>query len=75
MPHTSAIGVSEFIGDLLDLRGYKIFQPNIAVAEQQETQALANQASEDNIMKGQMSEEELMAQHQSTARSQQEVPK
>lgn len=63
-PHTSAIGVSQFIGDLLDLRGYRIFQPNIAIAEQQETQSLATQASEDNIMKSQMSEEELMAQHQ-----------
>lgn len=61
-PHTSAIGLTQFINDVIDLRGYNLFQPNIAVAEQQETQAIANQASEDNIMKSQTSEEELVAQ-------------
>lgn len=75
MPHTSAIGVSQFVGDLLDLRGYNIFKPNVAVAEQQETQALANQASEDNIMKSQTSEEELMAQHAAQQQAQAGVPK
>jgi hypothetical protein len=63
-PHTSAIGLTQFINDVIDLRGYNLFQPNIAVAEQQETQAIANQAQEDNIMKGQTSEEEMMAQMQ-----------
>lgn len=65
MPHTSAIGLTQFVGDLLDLRGYNIFQPNVAVSEKQELDALATQAQEDNIMKSQMSEEELMAQFQS----------
>lgn len=63
-PHTSAIGLTQFINDVIDLRGYNLFQPNIAIAEQQETQAIANQASEDNIMKSQTSEEELVAQMQ-----------
>lgn len=68
--HTSGIGLTQFINDVVDLRGYNIFKPNIAIAEQQETQALATQAQEDNIMKSQMSEEELMAQY-----DQQQAPK
>ncbi len=62
LPHTSAIGLTDFIKDVVNLQGYNIFQPNIAISEQQETQALATQASEDNIMKSQISEEELLAQ-------------
>lgn len=61
-PHTSGIGLTQFINDVVDLRGYSIFKPNIAVAEQQETQALLQQTQEDNIMKSQTSEEELVAQ-------------
>ena len=28
-PHTSAIGLTEFINDVIDLKGYNIFEPNI----------------------------------------------
>jgi hypothetical protein len=59
-PHTSAIGLTEFISDVIDLRGYTVFQPNIAVSEAQETEALATQAQEDNLMASQNSEEEAM---------------
>ena len=59
-PHTSSIAMTEFIKDTIDLRAYNMFSPNIAVTEQQETQALANQAEEDNIMAGNISEEEAM---------------
>lgn len=61
-PHVSGVGLSEFVNDVVDLRGYNIFAKNIAIAEQQETQGLAQQAEEDMIMAGQTSEEELMAQ-------------
>lgn len=59
-PHTSGIAMTEFIKDVVDLRAYNMFAPNVAVTEQQETQALASQAEEDNIMAGGMSEEEAM---------------
>lgn len=61
-PHTSGIGLTQFVNDVVDLRGYNIFQPNVAVAEQQETQALATQAEEDNIASASISEEEVIAQ-------------
>jgi len=63
-PHTSALGLTEFIKDVIDLKGYNVFQANIAITENQETQALANQAEEDNIMAGMNSEEEVMMQSQ-----------
>ncbi len=47
MPHTSAIALTEFIKDTTNMRGYDIFRPNVAVAEQQETASLMDQASED----------------------------
>jgi len=47
MPHTSAIALTEFIKDTTNMRGYGIFRPNVAVAEQQETASLMDQASED----------------------------
>lgn len=59
-PHTSGVGLAEFINDLVNLRSYNIFGKNIAVAEQQELQALANQAQEDNIMREQINPEEMM---------------
>ena len=59
-PHTSGIALSQFINDVIDLRGYEIFAPNVAIGEQQETQSLASQAEEDNIMKEQTSPEEAM---------------
>lgn len=49
-PHTSGKGLVEFVNDVADLRGYNIFSPNVAIFEQQETQGLASQAEEDNIM-------------------------
>ncbi len=65
-PHTSGVGLSEFVSDVVDLRGYKIFQKNIAIAEQQEIQALSTQAEEDNIMASQVSEEQLLAEAEAT---------
>lgn len=59
-PHTSGIGLSQFINDVIDLRGYEVFRPNVAVEENQEFSSLAQQAEEDTIMTQQMSEEELM---------------
>lgn len=59
-PHTSGIELSKFINDVVDLRGYDVFKPNVAIMEAQETQALSQQAEEDNIMASQTSEEELM---------------
>ena len=46
-PHTSGIGVTEFINDVVGLTAYKIFRPNVAVAEQQQTASLAQTGQED----------------------------
>lgn len=46
-PHTSSKSMTKLIEESLDIRGYKIFRPNVAVMEQQETQALLNQGQED----------------------------
>jgi len=46
-PHTSAIAVSQFVSDVIKLNGYEIFSPNVAVVEAQQTQALVQQAQED----------------------------
>lgn len=46
-PHTSAIRLTKFIEDVTGLSAYNIFQPNIAISEQQETQSMINQASGD----------------------------
>lgn len=46
-PHTSAIALTEYINDITNIRGYNIFRPNVAVAEQTETAALMDQASEE----------------------------
>lgn len=66
-PHLSGIGLTEFINDVVDLRGYKVFEPNIAIREQQETASLAQQAEEDVIMSGQTSEEEILMEQQLAA--------
>lgn len=63
-PHTSGIGLSQFINDVVDLRGYEIFSPNVAIGEQQETQALASQAEEDNMVKEDMIPEEMMLEQE-----------
>lgn len=49
-PHTSGKNLTKFIDDVTNLKGYEIFRSNVGVAERQETDALANQASEDNAM-------------------------
>ncbi|MAQ19373.1 MAG: hypothetical protein CMN30_31810 [Sandaracinus sp.] len=59
-PHTSSVAMSKFVEDVVDLRGYNMFQENIAIQEQQETASLAQQAEEDVAVAGQMSEEEAM---------------
>ena len=46
-PHTSAIQMTKVIEDVLNLKAYKLFTPNIAVQEQKETQSSMNQAGED----------------------------
>lgn len=46
-PHTSGKAMSSYISDVLGLNGYELFRPNVAVAEQAETQSLVNQAQED----------------------------
>jgi len=46
-PHTSAKNLTKFVEDVTGITGYEIFKPNVAIFEQQETQALMNQASED----------------------------
>lgn len=46
-PHTSAISLTNFIEDVTGLQAYNIFQPNVAVGEQQETARQAGQAQED----------------------------
>lgn len=47
LPHVSGINLTEFINDLTNIRAYNIFQPNIAITEQAETQGLMDQASEE----------------------------
>jgi len=46
-PHVSGKNLTKFIEDSTSIHGYEIFRPNVAIMEQQETQALMNQASED----------------------------
>ncbi len=46
-PHLSAKALSRLVEDVLGLSRYDLFAPNIAVAEQQETARLSNQAQED----------------------------
>ena len=46
-PHTSSKNMVKFIDDITGVTGYELFRPNVAVFEQQETQALMQQAQED----------------------------
>lgn len=62
MPHTSGIGLSEFIKDVVNLRGYEIFQPNVAISEQQKLNALSEQAMEDNARIGMINPDEVEMQ-------------
>lgn len=63
-PHVSGYALTDFINDVIDLRGYEIFRKNAALEEAQEFEALKQQAQEDVMVQGQTSEEELMAQFQ-----------
>lgn len=46
-PHLSAKKLADLVEDILGLSRYDLFQPNVAIFEQQETQRLMNQAGED----------------------------
>lgn len=46
-PHLSGKNLSKLVEDVLGLSRYSLFQPNIAVFEQQETMRLTQQAGED----------------------------
>lgn len=47
MPHTSGKEMSRFVDDVMGLKGWNIFRPNVAISEQMETQGMMNQAQED----------------------------
>lgn len=51
-PHTSGKALTKFVEDVTGLTGYDIFRPNVAIAEQQETAALSQQAQEDVAVQG-----------------------
>lgn len=46
-PHISSIQLAKFFEDMTNTSAYKIFQPNVAISEQQATQRLMNQSQED----------------------------
>lgn len=46
-PHTSSKNLSKLLEDVIGLRRYELFSPNIAIIEQQETQRMLSQATED----------------------------
>lgn len=46
-PHVSSIEMAKLVEDSLNLSRFKIFRPNVAISEQQETQRLGLQAEED----------------------------
>jgi hypothetical protein len=50
-PHTSAEAMTKFINDITGLQGYNIFEPNIAIFEQQNSAELAGQAQEESMVK------------------------
>ena len=45
-PHTSTKELATLVEDLLGLRRYQLFRPNVAISEQQETQSHVNMAQE-----------------------------
>ena len=53
-PHTSGKELTKFVNDVGGLSGYSIFRPNVAIVEQQETQRMMNQASEDLELESQI---------------------
>ena len=46
-PHTSGKELTRLVDNVLNLRGYEIFSPNVAIMEAQETQRLQQTAAED----------------------------
>lgn len=46
-PHVSSIALAKTVEDLLNFSRYELVRPNVAVFEQQETQRLSGQATED----------------------------
>ena len=46
-PHTSSKELTKLVDNTMNLRGYKIFSPNIGILEQAETQSVMNTAAED----------------------------
>ena len=58
-PDTSRKQLGKLIEDSLGIERYKIFQPNVAVFEQQETQNLANRAAEESELAAKAPVEEL----------------
>lgn len=46
-PHTSALGLVEFIKDSTNLGAYKVFEKNVAIEEQQDIQREMSQSQED----------------------------
>lgn len=49
-PHVSSKSLATLVEDVLGLNRFALFQPNVAVYEQMETQQVANQAGEENDM-------------------------
>lgn len=49
-PHVSSKSLATLIEDVLGLNRFALFQPNVAVFEQMETQQVMNQAGEENEM-------------------------
>lgn len=49
-PHVSSKALATLIEDVLGLNRFALFQPNVAVYEQMETQQVMNQAGEENDM-------------------------
>lgn len=53
-PHVSSIALAKTVEDLLNFQRYSLVRPNVAVFEQQETQRLAGQATEDLMVEQSM---------------------
>ena len=47
LPHTSGKELSKLIEEVMNVKRYSLYKPNVAIFEQQELQRLANQAQED----------------------------
>tara|TARA_R110000772_G_scaffold144025_2_gene253593 strand:- start:5152 stop:6912 length:1761 start_codon:yes stop_codon:yes gene_type:complete len=60
MPHTSAKVMTQVISDIIGLDGYKLFEPNISIVEQQELQSAAQQAQ--SSLQGEQEATNIMAE-------------